>query len=242
MAPIKDNEDFSSGNFGDSAEDKLLFGPDKEEGSGDKGMADDARPAAEPDAKPKQGDRQEDKRHSEYDPYRVRDFLIRIAKAVKRHQIRTGAHQAFHNHVDKIARKMVSKKPVSEDTAEKDIDELKRRVSELISIEKGQGPDAEKMMKDRIEQLESKLNKILEMKQRKDERFKELERKIATKFEADQDLVNRLEKKLLSLERNLIEHQLDKRKSKKKVDLAAIQDIKQQINSTKAILAKHKRV
>lgn len=180
------------------------------------------------------------KKKSEYDPYRVRDFLIRLAKAIKRHEIRSGAHRNLHEHIDRMQKTMTSKRVKSNVSVDTQINELRNKVAELIAIERSHATPQSQQMKGKVEILEGKLNTLLQSKQKKDERFKELERKITSKYSADQELVQKLDKKLLFLERKLIEHQLDKRKSKAKIDKKSVDEIKQQINTTKAILKQHK--
>jgi len=205
---------------------------------------DASQPAQDGEKKPEAKETQKEddpKKKREYDPYRVRDFLIRLAKAAKRHEARRHAHNQFHDHVDKIKKSIVSKRKKSETTVDNDIDELKKKVSYLVSIEKGQGPSGhDKLMQEKILLLEGKLDKLLQSKLRREDRFQQLEKKISSKYTADKELVAELEKKLLLLERKLIEHQLNKRKSKKKQDIAKIKDIKEQINTTKELIGKHK--
>lgn len=186
---------------------------------------------------------QKSKRKSEYDPYRVRDFLIRLAKAVKRHNIRVSAHQDFHEHVDKIKKTMVSKKPKTEHNIDKDIDELKKKVASLIDIEKNpNSPNHDKYLQEKIDLLEGKLNNLMQSKQKREDRFTELEKKISIKYDADQETIKELEKKLLLLERKLIEHQIKKKKSKAKINKKDIDEIKEKIEMTKAIIDRHKNM
>ncbi len=258
MSALKDNPDHGSflndpllGDSGNSTDDKstgddLLSEPKKEvdenptkKDTGNQEIKEESEKSKD-NASSTEEKKTKPKRKSEYDPYRVRDFLIRLAKAVKRHEIRSGAHQDLHEHIDKMRKTMASKRPKSDVSVDAQINELKNKVAEIIAIEKSHASPNSSHVKEKVNVLENKLNTLLESKQRKDERFKELEKKITTKYSADQELINKLEKKLLFLERKLIEHQLDKRKSKAKVDKKTVDDIKKQINKTKAILRQHK--
>lgn len=165
-----------------------------------------------------------------YNTERVRRFLIYLAKAVKRHDIRKDAHNDFHSHVEKI-------KKMSPKGMDDEIDELKRKVSYLIEIEKGHtAPMNDKFSKEKIQLIEGKLNKLLESKQRREDRFVELERKINSKMVSDKKEISKLKTKLLTMEKKLIEMQL---KSKSKAKTKKLNELKDQIRSTKQILEEY---
>jgi hypothetical protein len=179
----------------------------------------------------------EDKK--KYNSRRVREFLIRLAKACIRHEIRTHARNDFNNHTDKIKKSMLSGKP--HDNPDNEIEELKKKVEYLINVEKNpKNPETHKLTQERILLLEGKLNRILQSKLEREKRFEELEKKLNLKHKNTKQYVHELEKKLLLLERKLIEHQLNKKSSKSDIYKDALAQIKTQINKTKETLNKIK--
>ena len=189
-----------------------------------------------------QVEQQPEKKKPEYDPARVRDFLIRLAKAVTRHELRKQAHTDFHKQVDKIKDSMLSKRQKSQPAVENELEALKQKVSHLINVERDPNhPENNKFLKEKIALLEGKLNILMKSKDERENRFKELESKINSKYDTERELVRQLETKLLILEKKLVEHQLTKKKAKQKVNNKAIDEIKQQIETTKAVIKKFKK-
>lgn len=185
---------------------------------------------------------QQQKKKPEYDPRRVREFLIKVAKAVIRHEIRNHAHDDFHKQVDKIKDTIASKKGAVDPALQKEIDTLRQKVGYLVKVEKDPNhPENDKYYKEKIAILEAKLDALMKSKEDRENRFKELEQKVDSKYDSERELVKQLEEKLLFLERKLIEHQLSKKKSKQKVNTKAITDIKQQIQSTKDVISQIKK-
>jgi hypothetical protein len=170
-----------------------------------------------------------------YNPRRVREFLIRLAKACKRHEIRIHARKQFHEHTDKLKNSLLLDKPHHDPDSE--IEELRKRVDYLISVERSTStPDNSKVLNEKINQLESKLNRLLQSKIEREKRFEELERKLSLKHKHNKDLIVELEKKLFLLERKLIEHQIQKKRTKSKIDTETLNQIKNQINKTKQVI------
>ncbi|MFT4304172.1 MAG: hypothetical protein ACMXYG_06420 [Candidatus Woesearchaeota archaeon] len=167
-----------------------------------------------------------------YNPHRAKKFLIYIAKAVKRHDIRRNAHKDFHEHLEKIR----TIKPKSK-SLDQDIEDLKRKVSYLINLEKGAPHiDHDKYLPEKIQLLESKLNKLLESRRIREERFHELERKISTRMVADGRQIEQLKTKLLMMEKNLLQLQI---KTKSKTKSKELKELKKKITDTKSVLEKY---
>lgn len=179
------------------------------------------------------------RKFGEYNSLRVRNFLIRLAMACKRHEIRVNARKQFYEHADKIKQNLISGKP--HEKPDEEIESLKKKVEYLISIEKGSKNHAsDEQLNEKIGLLEGKLNILLKSKLEKEKRFEELEKKMNLKHKQEKGLIEELERKLLFLERKLIEHQIDVRKNKKKTDSDAVNQIKNQIDKTKQALHKIK--
>jgi len=177
-----------------------------------------------------------------YNRSRVKELLIRIAKAAKRHQIRMHAHKQVHEHIDKIKEAHIARAPKSHvPNIEKDIEELKNRVTHLVSVEKNPNhPDYTNNVNNKIALLEAKLEKLVQTKESREARFKELEDRIQKKISQDAQLVNDVEKQLLQLEKKLLLHQIDAKKSKKKTDAQTVHAIREKIQTTKSKLEKIK--
>lgn len=175
---------------------------------------------------------QVEKRGHEYNPARVKEFLIRVAKAVKRHQIRMNARKKFHDHVEKL--KSAPKK--KEKTIDDDIAELKRHVANLIEVERNpHHPAHSKYVKEKIAILEHKLDELLELKKRREARFTEIEERINKKIYEDKQLIAEVEKKLLHMERDLLKKQIEHHEKKKGVP-KELDELKHKIAATKRSL------
>jgi DNA repair exonuclease SbcCD ATPase subunit len=170
-----------------------------------------------------------------YNARRVREFLIRVASAVKRYEIRMNAHKDFHTHVDKLQENINQniKKTSGYDPAE-EIKQLKNKVNQLLKIQAD--PDIiEKNIQyeNKIKELEAKIDRLISSKSEKDRRFHELEKKIEIKYKKEKDYSHELERRILELEKRLVEHQIARRKANKEIDHETVSLIRDKINSTK---------
>jgi hypothetical protein len=183
---------------------------------------------------------------SEYSPQKVKEFLIKLAKAAKRHEIRMNAHQGFHQQVDKLKQAVVSaaampntksKIQMRTPSIDYEIEELKKKVAQLVAVERTHGHGQPlNYSQDRIRILESKLDQLLRSKEEKEQRFQMLEQKIGAKLLEEKELVESLERKLLILQKKLLEHKIQRKKSgKKKVD-PELKLIQEKIEKTRSAL------
>ena len=173
-----------------------------------------------------------DKQKHEYNPQRVKEFLIRVAKAVKRYQIRMHARKKFHNHVEKFKEPPQQRK----NTIDDDIVELKRHVANLIEVERNpHHPAHSKYVKEKIAVLEYKLDELLEMKKKRETRFNEIEERINKKIYEDKQLIAEVEKKLLHMERDLLKKQIEHHQKRKGIP-KELEELKQKIATTKRSL------
>jgi hypothetical protein len=178
-------------------------------------------------------------KRSGFNDLRVKNLLLMLARAYRRRQARLHAHRAFHEHVNKLKDDLVSKKPVKEEVVHENIAELKNRVSYLLEVEKNPDYTAEnKELKNKLLSMESKLNMLMKTKEEKEERFKKLEAKINAKLNNDKQIVDELERKLLVLQRKMIEYKLN---NKAKMNSSSLKEIDERIKLTKSAIDRIKK-
>ena len=178
-------------------------------------------------------------------------FMTMLAKAFKRAEIRKQAHHDFHKHVDymrnNLAKSKMPKK-LSPENIDSYVGDLKKKVSYLVELENDPdakpGFDQAKFVKDKITELEAKLNALMKSKEEKEKRYAELDNKINLKLNADKRVVEEMERKLLVLQKKVIEHKIlnktRKKFGKKPID-SDIDEIHERIKITKDALENIKK-
>lgn len=172
----------------------------------------------------------------QFNKKRVKEFFIRVARASMRHNIRLGARQQFHDHVERI--RSTAKKGVQEHhDFDSEIDELKKKVAHLIEVERNPySPQKNEELKRKIVFLENQIQDLIKTKKVREDRFVELEKKINSKITKNNELMKHIERKLLTLEHKLVSHKLSSKKGKNKVNKEYVSEIEKQISETKRVL------
>lgn len=190
------------------------------------GQTNQPSPAGQPQqAEKKPGENQPRKTVGGFDAEKLRILLIKLAKAYKRHHARWQAHSEFHDHVDQIKSNIISARPKKTYKIDGDIHELKKRVANLIEIEKNPHYHTHnKEMQEKIAMLEDKLNRLMKSKEEREKRFAELDKKVSLKLTADKQIMDELEKKLLVIQKKIIQHKMKKKSKKHKEELNLLND------------------
>jgi len=145
---------------------------------------------------------------------KTRVLLIKLAKAFRRHQARMSVRDDLQKHVSKIKRNVMPKQDRAFDLNQH-LKELQQKVNNVVRVESN--PDYQyhsKMVNQRLEALEKKLRMLMESKLEREKRFSNLDKKVSLKLDADKQIMNELEKKLLILQKKIIEHKIKGKKSK----------------------------
>lgn len=165
---------------------------------------------------------------------RMRRFLKNLAAIYLRSQKRRKAHEDLHSQLKKVQK--ISMTDAEKKDVNREINELKDKINTLLEM-KGHPPLPGRQsadVKDRIVQLESKLNLLLSKKTEREERIQILEDKIKKKLHEHQENRNLLQE--LRNQLNALGERYHALEGSKKHSKKELNEVKDRIEKTKKTL------